>query len=506
MEAFNITHLFFEQAKKHPDKTAIIEGNRQVSFGDLAYLVDETANYFQLKGIKKGDRVLVFVPMSLDLYRIALALFKVGATAVFLDEWVSKKRLELCCNIADCKAVIGGWKLKMLSFFSSSLRKIPIHLGVAHKKVNLKSSLQSTVKSDIALITFTTGSTGTPKAAKRTHGFLKEQFKALEKELNSTSDDIGLTSLPIVLLINLGLGCTSIVANFNPKKQKKLNVTQVVSHLQKHKVTVIIGSPYFVQSIAFYLDQTHNDLPNLKKIFTGGAPVFPREAKQYITTFPQAEIKIVYGSTEAEPISTIHAHTLCRYEETSFTSGLNVGVPANVTEVKIIPISDGILSFENEHQLNECCVSEGEIGEIIVAGTHVLDAYYNNQDALLRNKIFINGKCWHRTGDSGFIKDENLFLTGRCNMLIHSNDNVIAPFIIENLLQSIDGVTIGTILQKGTKIIVLVELSKAVTNETIRKQLFSIIDSIDEIKHFKKLPRDPRHFSKIDYEACKLLL
>ncbi|NJM17110.1 MAG: hypothetical protein HC896_18550 [Bacteroidales bacterium] len=72
-----------------------------------------------------------------------------------------------------------------------------------------------------ALITFTTGSTGTPKAADRSHAFLKEQFNALLDEIKPSANDVDMPVLPIVLFVNLGVGCTSVIADFNVAEPNK---------------------------------------------------------------------------------------------------------------------------------------------------------------------------------------------------------------------------------------------------------------------------------------------
>ncbi|MBC7865131.1 MAG: AMP-binding protein, partial [Bacteroidia bacterium] len=187
----NIEYLFENASEKFPDKIAIIKGDKKISFGELQKQVSETAVYFSAKGIGKGDRVLVFVPMGIDLYRIVLALFKIGAVAVFLDEWVSKERLEICCRLAQCKGFIGIPKARLFAFFSSELRKIPVKLRLKGRIENSEMFLPVNCnENDTALITFTTGSTGIPKAADRTHGFLSEQFKALTDTIHPMATDI----------------------------------------------------------------------------------------------------------------------------------------------------------------------------------------------------------------------------------------------------------------------------------------------------------------------------
>ena len=210
----NITDLFFKAAEQYPKNIAIIEEEKKISYQELAEDVKFTAGYFKEKGIQKGDRVLIFVPMSIDLYRTVLALFYMGATTVFLDEWVSKKRMELCCSIADVKAFIAIPKIKHLSFLSKELRGVPIKLGTKYtRKVKIESEEVNLNHS--ALITFTTGSTGTPKAASRSHHILNEQFKALSDEIEPKETDIDITLLPIVLFINLGIGSTSVIFKYN---------------------------------------------------------------------------------------------------------------------------------------------------------------------------------------------------------------------------------------------------------------------------------------------------
>lgn len=503
---FNITSLFFDRAQEAPGRIAIIDGQRQVTFGQLADLVDRTAQYFLSKGIRKGDNVLVFIPMSVDLYRIVLALFRIGAVAVFVDEWVSLKRLELCCDIAQCRAVIGGWKVRLLSLVSATIRRIPVHLGKGYRKHISGWARQETGTADTALITFTTGSTGTPKAAKRTHGFLRHQFDALEAELGIAAGETGIIALPIVLFLSLGLGCTAVIATFNPKKKRKMDTARIVSQLGQYKADMLIGSPFFIQQLAAYVSARNMEMPYPGKVVTGGAPVFPREARQYIKAFPQARIKIVYGSTEAEPISSIEASGLFRFEAASFTEGLNVGRPAPVAEVLIIPYKDEPLEAAADDVLYGWSLPSGTIGEIIVAGPHVLDAYYNNPDALLRNKIFTREQCWHRTGDSGFMKDGHLYLTGRCSTLIPYGDTIIAPFLIENLLQSAAGVAAGTVLQGASGPVIVAEVVRGADPVRAVQNIHSLNIGIPDVRLLPHLPRDPRHYSKIDYEACKLLL
>ena len=350
IEVFNIVDLFLDAAKRNPHRTAIIFNDRKISFSELEKQVKNTAHYFLSKGISKGDRVLIFVPMSIDLYRIVLALFKIGAVGVFLDEWVGKKRMEECCKVAQCKAFIGIFKARILSIFSTELRRIPIKLGTSHNALNSNVAFPVTLKADTALITFTTGSTGTPKAALGTHGFLYYQFEALKEKIEPGNDDVTMTVLPIVLLINLAIGSTSVIAHFKPGKPSSLQPKKIIQQIETYSVNNIIASPFFIKRISEYIIEKRISIPQMKKIFTGGAPVFPGEAAIYDEAFPHVRIEVVYGSTEAEPISSINIKTLLM-EKNNILHGLNVGKVDDCTEVKIIRIYDESISINSETRI-----------------------------------------------------------------------------------------------------------------------------------------------------------
>lgn len=499
----NIANLFFEAATKHPEHTAIIHNDKRITYEELEKDVLKTAEYFKQKGIKKGDRVLIFIPMSIELYRIVLALFSIGAVAVFLDEWVSKPRMELCCKIAQCKGFIGIMKAQVLRFFSKELRAIPINLKInAYKKIVSESKQQLIDGCDLedtALITFTTGSTGTPKAAKRTHGFLKEQFDALIEKIDPKPEDVDMPVLPIVLLINLGAGATSVITDYKASKPHQFKPQKVADEIVKYKVNRLTASPFFIKELSKHLIKQTLVLDSIKKIFTGGAPVFPGEANLYQKAFSHASIQIVYGSTEAEPISSVIAHELIQETENKLTNGLLVGVPYHKTEVKIIPLSDEAISINSIKELAQC--QTNEIGEIIVAGPHVLKEYVNNEAALKRNKIFVDGKVYHRTGDSGYLNEHGqLYLTGRCSTLFQQNEKYVCPFLLENYFQTLPGVEIGTILHKNHQTIVALELTDNSKKTSTEEKVKKLNVTIDRVVFLNKIPRDPRHNSKIDYE------
>lgn len=502
----NIMEHFHAAAIMNSNRLAIADEHSKITFGELRHKIDAAHSLFVERGLKSGDRVLVFVPMSIDLYVSVLALFQMGCTAVFIDEWAKLKRLKTSCQIADCKGFIGISLASFLGHLIKDIRQIPIRISTREIK-NAKKSLYHDAVSidasnDTALITFTTGSTGIPKAVKRSHEILHQQFLALQNTLQTRDDTVDMPVLPIVLMINLGLGVSSVIVNWSSKKPYKLKAQKIIKTIEKFRVNRIIASPYFIDQLCIK-SLSQNISPNLgsvREVFSGGAPVFPSEAKLWLTAFPNSRVEIVYGSTEAEPISSINARTLIQTADSTFEDGLCVGKIESCTVVKILDIQ------------SQKVLETGQIGEIAVAGNHVVKEYFGPQAAeqMASSKILIGEKLYHRTGDSGFIdRHGQLHLLGRCQQIIDWQGQSLYPFLMEYQLRHIPGVIMGTVLKINNKLVYFLELNRCDSFKHLAYPKLGCFSPVEEdlrslglpdgdVK-LLKIPRDPRHFSKIDY-------
>ncbi|MBC7426611.1 MAG: AMP-binding protein [Bacteroidia bacterium] len=494
---FNIVSLFDKSADNCPDKIALIDkDDTEYSFEKLRQLAFLQASVFSSKGILRGDRILVFIPMRIELYITVLALFYIGVTPVFLDEWVSIERLDVCCRLAKCKGFIAPLKLRIMAVASKELRRIKFWFGMPSLKFKNVMHLESysTSENDTALITFTTGSTGVPKAANRTHGFLKAQFAALQPLLetdqqNKNSADMPM--LPIVLLLNLGNGTTSVIADFKPSKPLKFDSGKILDQIIKHKVVSITTSPYYAARLA---ENLKAEFSGLRKMLIGGGPVFPDLAETICNKFSGLDLLVVYGSTEAEPISHTSGKDLIDFHVViSADKGLLVGFPDTSANVKLISFDyktgNEFIPYTDINQPGEICVS----------GNHVLEKYIDNAVAEKQNKIWHEGVCWHRTGDAGYFdSDGRLILLGRCVEIIHLNGQVYYPFLAEYIFQKLPGILRGTLVLKEQRLLVVLQSESDLDNNEALKLVAEKFPLTSVIFH-KQIPMDQRHHSKIDY-------
>lgn len=502
----NIIQLFIAAAHEHPERRVLMQGSNAVSYQQLLQEVKETAAYYRKRGLGRGNKVLVFKPISIGLYRTVLALLYIGAVPVFLDEWVSLARLKACCHTVPCKGMIASPLLIAASYLLQDLRKIPVKIAM-HGRVADSDSDPATVSGDdTALITFTTGSTGTPKAANRTHQFLAAQLAALQPLL-SQGEHTSLTTLPIVVLLNIGLGITSVLPPKGFKAKQPGTIPLLANEALRHHATNIIASPAILLRMAEYFNSKRTDTSHIVQVLTGGGPVFPEDAQALVQAFPNAAVTAVYGSTEAEPIAHIAATALQDADEQVLSTwGLPVGQTDPAAQVAIIPYTIHPIAPMSPAGWAALQLPHGSAGEIVVSGNHVLKNYINNEAAVQQHKIMIAGTTWHRTGDMGRMDAAgNIYLLGRCAEAFTWQGRMHFPFIAAYLLRRRLGIAdVAMLFHQGKPYVVTTEqsLDKALLN----KELESLSLQLSEVRTVRRIPKDPRHHTKTDTERLRKMI
>jgi acyl-CoA synthetase (AMP-forming)/AMP-acid ligase II len=355
-----------------------------------------------------------------------------------------------------------------------------------------------------ALITFTTGSTGTPKGADRSHAFLMEQNRVLARHMSLQPGTADLTTLPIIVLNNLACAVTSIIPALPNAQPERLKAGKLVGLIRKYNIESSAGSPFIFESLAEYLTEKREQKIHLKKIFIGGAAVFPQLIKKLQRVIPKARIEIVYGSTEAEPISAFVPGKSVQTVDDVLHSGLLVGKPVDDISLRIIDDEQTIAAQMSADEFDAISRQQGLPGEICVSGAHVLKKYFRDETANKENKIYVQGVTWHRTGDAGYLdKDYNLYLLGRSRQRFDIEGRTYYVFPFESCLAASPHILAGTVMKVDGQVYVLIELANQSDRAQARKETEALKLPFPYTVHFTKLPRDPRHNSKIDYDRLR---
>ena len=225
---------------------------------------------------------------------------------------------------------------------------------------------------------------------------------------------------------------------------------------------------------------------------------------------PAAEIWVLYGSTEVEPIAHIEANDILNPKHAG-GEGVCVGHFAAGLETRLIKIrKDNIRLVKDDWSQLE--VAPGEVGELLVAGLHVCKGYYNDREAFERTKVVeSSGKVWHRTGDLVYLdKAQNVWLVGRVHNAITRGERLLFPVQVEMLMKKVGGVKQSAFLgvpdpELGEKAYALVQLAddaKACAGEilnSIARELKAAKVPFDHLDTVAEIPMDPRHHSKVEY-------
>jgi olefin beta-lactone synthetase len=518
----NIVNILQNVTNTYPQVPAIIDThqgqNRTITFAELEKSAASLATLLRQNGLQKGDAVLVFYPMSAELYITLLALFRLGLIAMFLDPGVSKEHIENCCNLYPPQALIASDKAHLLRLRSPALRHIPLKFVIGFpvpgaipwklgKKLEPDSKIVSCPPDTPALLTFTSGSTGYPKAALRTHGFLLAQYQVLSETLQLKAEDIDLATLPIFVFANLAAGLTTLIPNVDLRSPGKIKAKNATVQILNHKPTRTVASPGFLSVLAEYCQHQGITLPSLEKIFIGGAPVMPNILSTLKQIAPNADIAIVYGSTEAEPITHVYYHNFQPEDITATLAGrgLLVGKPVSAIQLRIIASCWGSYT---QLEFDTACLPIENPGEIVVSGNHVLPGYLYG-DGNDQTKFTVDGNIWHRTGDAGYIDSQGrLWLLGRCLGCIKDANGTLYPLEVEGVIQNYPGICRSAVVLHQGERILLVELGKKralkVNWEEVGEKIANM--QIKAVKVCRHVPVDKRHNAKIDYPTLMKFL
>ncbi len=515
----NIAEILKQQTQRAPEAIALMDiyrrGDRQCSFAELDKTSAKAAALLKQQGFKSGDAVLVFLPVSVELYTALIAIFRLGLVAMFLDPSAGRAHITRCCELHAPKGFIGTAKSHLLRLLSPALRRIPHKFVMgryAPRAINWRLAeelapihgIVNRQANDPALITFTSGSTGQPKGAVRSHGFLIAQHQALETSLALKAGQLDLSTLPIFILANLASGVTSLIPNTDLRRPGAIDAEKVMQQIKRYNPNRTAGSPAFYACLIKYCQQHELSLSSFQQIYTGGAPVFPKLLAELQQLAPKGEVVAVYGSTEAEPIAHIAYSEISPSDTQAMMSGkgLLTGAPVSCIALRIIKIQwSNALGPYDDSEFEAQVLAAGEVGEIVVSGEHVLKGYLNGVGDE-ETKFDVKEQRWHRTGDAGYLDQQGrLWLMGRCAALINDKNGNLYPFAVESAAMHVNGVHKTALIQhQGKRLLLIQEVHKG---SCLIRQLHEVLAwaELDEIRIIQAIPMDKRHNAKIDYPA-----
>ncbi len=520
----NLVEALGRRADGHPDRAALCAmrgGQPQVlTFRELDRRVARGAAMLRDMGIARGDHVLFLHPVAPALYEGLLACMRIGAVAVFIDLAAGPALVRHACARLPPRALFIGGPAFLLRWRHPVLRRIPLLIRsgplpwrtgrrwpavdrVRDPDEAADAGIEPVEAGHPALVTFTSGSTGLPKAVVRSHGFLQAQHRALASALDHQAGQADLVTLPVFALANLASGMTSVLADTDLRRPGRPSLRRLRRQFER----TVPAPSRCAASPAFFsaLGTDPGLMRGWRRIDTGGAPVFPDTIERLRRALsPEARLVVVYGSTEAEPIAHLDAGELDAgmMERIAGGGGLPVGRP--VADIRLAIIADrtgeplGPLPADGFDALTRPPM---EPGEIVVSGAHVVRGYLDGHGDR-EGKIRVGDEVWHRTGDAGYLDREGrLWLLGRCSAADRRGGGTLYPFAVEAAARLRLGRPCAFVLHEGRRLLCC--QGKADGGELRELAGQMPWAGIEQVVSLRRLPLDRRHNAKIDYPALR---
>lgn len=490
-------------AGTQPERPAIIDRRgRTLTFGALDASAAALAGHLTRQGAQPGQRALLLTPLSPALYVTLAALWRAGLVPVVVDPGAGLRHLRAALQRVPPDVLIGVPAAAPLLLIPE-VRRIRRQVWLWNPSRWTAGPPGAPTASPMplpgehpALITFTSGSTGLPKAAVRTHAFLNEQRHVLARHLAYEPGGLDLATLAVVALVSLASGRTVLLPDSALRRPARLNTRRVLRQLRAHPADTVAASPALLHTLAQAALDAGQPLP-FRRVFTGGGPVFPRTLHLLARAAPHADLISVYGSTEVEPIA--HQRwadvTPTDLDVTRAGGGLLAGPPIEELDVLLLPETTGTLTYPSEAALR---AAAGRTGELLVSGPHVLPGYLDGLgDTETKWRDPQTGQVWHRTGDAARLDDHGrLWLLGRAGKHVQDDQGTLYPFAVEAAAMTHPAVTRAALLP-GRRVL-CVQWAGA-PDPTLAGTLAWA--HLTEIRTVPTIPLDRRHNAKVDYPA-----
>jgi acyl-CoA synthetase (AMP-forming)/AMP-acid ligase II len=419
--------MISETAAELGDKPALIDGltGQTVTYATLASRVERVAAGLAARGFGVGDVLALWTPNLPQWSGVVLGAMAAGGTVTGANPAYTERELTQQLTDAGASILVTVPPLvpaALSAAASSGVREV-IVLGEAEGATPILELITADTPASevaldpdtaVALLPYSSGTTGLPKGVVLTHANLVTTVRQLRRMLRVTERDTTLAVVPFFhimgFMVNLALplasGATVVTV-------PRFDLEQFLTLIQRHRATFLAVPPPIMAALARHPMVDAYDLSSLELVISGGAPLGADLQRAVATRIPNAAVGQGWGMTEA----TVGASGPDR--ELGTVPG-SVGQVMPNTELRVVDTQTGR------------DLGAGERGELWVKGPQTMIGYLNRPDATADT---IGADGWLRTGDLGYVdQDGSVFIVDRLKELIKVSAYQVAPAELEALL------------------------------------------------------------------------
>jgi long-chain acyl-CoA synthetase len=408
--------LLEKKAKELRGKTCIGFQKRRFSYAQINYAVSLLAGGLKRIGLDIGDRAAILMDNCPEYIISYFGILRAGGITIPLNTFLTPREISYILRDSECKILIYG--MRFLPYVEEIKRDIPNITAVEFSAIPRHGvEPYKGDEDDIAVILYTSGTTGLPKGAMLTHGNLISNAEACSKVMQIFPRDKMLLFLPLFhsfsftvgVILSIYCGITiSLLPSIRP-------FSRVINTILKERVTLFFAIPmvYSIlvrKRLPFFLKHMFRFLMNIRVCVSGAAPL-PGDTLHAFERRFKIPLLEGYGLTEASPVVSVNPLNGRRKPG-------SVGLPLPGVEVAVVG--------ENGNRL-----ATGEIGELIVRGPNIMKGYFNKERET--REVLKDG--WLYTGDMAKIDEDGyIYIVDRKKDLIIVDGMNIYPREIEDIL------------------------------------------------------------------------
>ncbi|MFH1889011.1 MAG: AMP-binding protein [Candidatus Omnitrophota bacterium] len=495
----DVARILENQAKVNPDKPALVFQNLTISFSRLRDIVFQLSDGLKGLGIKRQDKIAIYLPNSPEYVYSYLAAWCLGLTVVPLDFMLTEEELVSCITHSQARTLIAkprsSLSLSSIEERCPGLKNIVVSQGSGPFlsfeelfKKGKKSAPDTLIDNrDYAIIFYTSGTTGKPKGVLVNYLQLGAPAEAMKYFVDFKEDDIILCALPLSHLGGLVYLQNNIAFALTMILMERFTPLEFLKNIQRYRVTCLWIVPSMYYALLQLKEFEDLDLSSLRWIVSFGAASSSDALRRFHQYCPQAHFLNGWGLTETNAPTTVIPMGSDKLE--------SVGRPAPWIEVKIFD--------ENDKE-----APHGGIGEIVVRGWVVTDGYYKDPEAT----AYAMRNGWFHTGDLGRLDSEGfIYIAGRKKEMIKVGGEIVFEPEVEAVLHKhpevAEAATIGIpdkLRGEVPKAFVVLKDDSRLTKEDLRYFCRGQLAHFKVPHHFEFVPVLPKNSAgKIDKEKLR---
>jgi len=396
-------------ADRFGDRPALLAGDETWSYRDLDGLSSAFARHLAAVGVTPGDRVAVMTSNRPEFVTAVNGVSKLGAAAVLLSPaWKAREVDHALALTAPRHAVADGDAVALLG---ARLGVTDLDAGDHIRKSKERASFAEVREGDEAVMVFSSGTTGFPKAVRHTHRSIGHATSHWVAALGLGPEDRFQVATPpshILGLLNL---LAAAEAGATVRLHKRFDLDEVLHRVETDRITLEMAVAPIALAMANHPRLEEFDLSSLRYIMWGATPVTPSVAET-VTARTGVRFLAAYGASEVPVLAANPVHEPARWRLDS------AGLPPVGVELRVAALGTGAV------------LPPGETGEIQARSPSAMAGYLPEE---ANAEAFVDG--WYRTGDVGWLEPEGwVHLTDRAKEMMKVNGFQVAPAEIEAVL------------------------------------------------------------------------